>query len=213
MTQPPVPPQPYDPRYGVPQGQPWAPQPNGSPAGMVSFKEAILRFFRRWKQLHGRATRAEYWWVFLATFGVSFLLSFFDGLLNALFFPDHNFMDTTLTGTPVSVTIDLITGLFSLALLVPSITLAVRRYHDVNLSGWWYLAVVGLTFVLTVAMVIAAIVGLSGLDTGTGELAAGAGAGLVVVLLCGFLLLLTAVTQLVVCVLPSNPKGARFDRQ
>ena len=29
--------------------------------------------------------------------------------------------------------------IFALALLVPSIALAVRRLHDIGKSGWWYL--------------------------------------------------------------------------
>ena len=31
--------------------------------------------------------------------------------------------------------------IFALALLVPSIALAVRRLHDIGKSGWWYLIV------------------------------------------------------------------------
>ena len=30
-------------------------------------------------------------------------------------------------------------GLLSLALLVPNVTVAVRRLHDIGKSGWWYL--------------------------------------------------------------------------
>ena len=30
-------------------------------------------------------------------------------------------------------------GLFTLAILVPSIALGVRRLHDIGKSGWWYL--------------------------------------------------------------------------
>ena len=36
----------------------------------------------------------------------------------------------------------LIGGIFSLVVLVPSITLGVRRLHDINRSGWWLLMIV-----------------------------------------------------------------------
>ena len=34
----------------------------------------------------------------------------------------------------------LLTGIASLALLVPSLAVGVRRLHDVGKSGWWLLA-------------------------------------------------------------------------
>lgn len=34
---------------------------------------------------------------------------------------------------------DILGGLFSLAVLLPSLGLGARRLHDVNLSGWWQL--------------------------------------------------------------------------
>ena len=40
-----------------------------------------------------------------------------------------------------------ISGLLYLAILIPSIAVTVRRFHDKNLSGWWYLALILLGFV------------------------------------------------------------------
>ena len=43
--------------------------------------------------------------------------------------------------------IDLIELLWSLAIIVPGIAIGIRRLHDVNRSGWWWLiafTVVGL---------------------------------------------------------------------
>ncbi|MDZ7710803.1 MAG: DUF805 domain-containing protein [Roseovarius sp.] len=62
----------------------------------------------------GRAQRSEFWWFALFTFVVSILLSVVGSLL---------------------------VGLFSLAVLLPAIGVAVRRLHDVDRSGWWYLLV------------------------------------------------------------------------
>ena len=49
----------------------------------------------------------------------------------------------------------LLVGLFSLINIIPSLTLTVRRYHDVNKSGWnllWALTIIGFLylFILTI---------------------------------------------------------------
>lgn len=36
-------------------------------------------------------------------------------------------------------TYGVITGVFILAMIIPSISVAVRRLHDINKSGWYYL--------------------------------------------------------------------------
>ena len=48
--------------------------------------------------------------------------------------------------TTITIVLDLalktygvITGVFILAMIVPSISVAVRRLHDINKSGWYYL--------------------------------------------------------------------------
>ena len=33
----------------------------------------------------------------------------------------------------------MVSGLYSLAILIPSIAVTVRRPHDIDKSGWWYL--------------------------------------------------------------------------
>ncbi len=65
----------------------------------------------------GRARRAEFWWYVLVYIIIDIVLTIIDNML----------------GTP------LLAGLFGLALLLPSIGVAVRRLHDTNRSGWWIL--------------------------------------------------------------------------
>lgn len=38
------------------------------------------------------------------------------------------------------IAVGIIAGLFALAMLLPQLSLTVRRFHDRNISGWWYLA-------------------------------------------------------------------------
>lgn len=82
----------------------------------VTFPEAIKRFFANYANFKGRSTRAEYWWVILFTFLVSWFLAFF--------------------GTFGSI----LNWIFSLAILVPMLALTTRRFHDVGLSGWLVVA-------------------------------------------------------------------------
>ena len=68
----------------------------------------------KYAAFEGRAARSEFWWFVL--FGI-----LGNGLLAAV---------SQILG-----------GLFGLAILLPSIAIAVRRLHDVDRSGWWYLLV------------------------------------------------------------------------
>lgn len=97
----------------------------------MGFKEAVRVCLKeKYVTFSGRASRSEYWWFLLATFlipallaGIGFLLMDFD------------------TGQPstLSMIAFSLAGLFYLGVILPMIAVAVRRFHDVNLSGWWYL--------------------------------------------------------------------------
>ena len=65
----------------------------------------------------GRARRAEYWNFFLVNLIVAFVLEFVLGFMHLQF----------------------VAYLYSLAVLLPSIAVGVRRMHDTNRSGWWLL--------------------------------------------------------------------------
>ncbi len=86
--------------------------------------EAYKRFFRNYTNFSGRSTVSDYWYVVLCNFLIGFIVGFVCGLLQL--------------GTN---TVTLITGIYELAILVPSIALVVRRLHDINKSGWYYLMV------------------------------------------------------------------------
>jgi uncharacterized membrane protein YhaH (DUF805 family) len=75
--------------------------------------------FGNYANFNGRARRKEYWMFILATTLIRFVLGFIIGLIS----PD----------------LVLIGHLYSLAVLVPSISVAVRRMHDVGKSGWFLL--------------------------------------------------------------------------
>jgi len=95
----------------------------------MGFGEAIRQVFSKYATFSGRARRAEYWWFALFSLLVSIGLQALD---IALFGLPQN------PGDPPP---NLFGALFSLAILLPSLAVWVRRLHDVGRSGWWWLLV------------------------------------------------------------------------
>ena len=79
--------------------------------------EYFLDAIKKYADFSGRATRKEYWMFVLFYMIIFLLLSVVDGLLG-----------TFVLG-----------GIFSLAVLVPSVSIAARRLHDIGRTGWWQL--------------------------------------------------------------------------
>ena len=94
----------------------------------MNFSEAVSSFFARWKDFNGRSSRSEYWW---ATLFVA-LTSIFTNILTLFL---------GLSGSIVAIIVLLLIVIFSLFLTIASLALVVRRLHDTNKSGWWYLII------------------------------------------------------------------------
>lgn len=69
----------------------------------------------------GRVNRPGYWYFYLWTLIISFILSILDELLFGYSEEYWNLFSDS----------------FGLAVAIPSIGLAVRRFHDTNRTGWW----------------------------------------------------------------------------
>ena len=72
----------------------------------------------------GRARRKEYWFFILFYLIFSIVLMFVDGATGSL---------NANTG------IGLFSGIFTLAMFIPSLAVAIRRLHDTDRTGWWIL--------------------------------------------------------------------------
>ena len=72
----------------------------------------------------GRARRSEYWYFVLFYVLIDFGLAIVDRITG---------LHAGASGVGVLV------GIFVLAMLIPSIAVAVRRLHDTDRSGWWLL--------------------------------------------------------------------------
>ena len=76
-----------------------------------------IHVLKNYATFNGRARRSEYWYFVLFNAIISFGLDFIGGLISF-----------GLLGT-----------IYSLAVLIPSIAVGVRRMHDVGKSGWFLL--------------------------------------------------------------------------
>ena len=83
----------------------------------------VLKALKQYADFNGRSQRTEYWLFVLFCLVVSIVLSMIDKML----------------GTYSSTGIGLLSGIFSLAVLLPGIAVGIRRLHDTGRSGWWLL--------------------------------------------------------------------------
>jgi uncharacterized membrane protein YhaH (DUF805 family) len=99
---------------------------------MLTPKAAIVSVFRNYATFSGRATRSEYWWFQLFQI-VLFVLIVVAGLLPvSIMNPDPT------ESKPTVIISGLIIMLGGLALIIPNISVFVRRLHDIDFSGWFY---------------------------------------------------------------------------
>jgi len=100
-----------------------------------------LAVLKKYAVFSGRASRPEYWYFVLFNLLVSIGLSMIDGVLGS-------FSEEGGVG--------LLSGLYALAVLLPTIGVSVRRLHDIGRSGWWVL--IGLVPVIgTIVLLVFAV--------------------------------------------------------
>src|SRR5919199_988886 len=83
-----------------------------------------LEVLKKYAVFDGRARRKEYWMFFLINVVISVVLIAIDSLIGTF---------SRQTG------VGLLQGIYSLAVLIPSIAVTVRRLHDTGRTGWWIL--------------------------------------------------------------------------
>jgi uncharacterized membrane protein YhaH (DUF805 family) len=91
----------------------------------MNFVEGTVAGFRNYVNFSGRAIRSEYWYWVLFTV----LIAIVTGILDRALFPDSE-----MGSGPLNLIANLI-------ILLPSISIGIRRLHDIDRTGWWYLIV------------------------------------------------------------------------
>ena len=104
----------------------------------MGMMEAIQLFFARYTDFQGRSRRSEYWWMFLAVMLFMVIGGFLVGLLGGLASGQLNPIGYLLIGILV---------LANFAIIIPGIALMVRRFHDLDQTGWLALVFILLSFI------------------------------------------------------------------
>ncbi len=106
-----------------------------------------VQALKKYADFSGRARRKEYWFFVLFNIIVSILLAIVDVMLGL-----H----------AATMGIGILSGLYSLAVIIPSIAVSVRRLHDINRTGWWVLIAFVPFIGALVLLVMALIAGTRG---------------------------------------------------
>ncbi|WP_270451753.1 DUF805 domain-containing protein [Kocuria marina] len=98
----------------------------GEPVGPLG---AVRNYVRKGFRFSGRASRSEYWWVALWTVVISLLMD-----LSGFRLPDEPWGSSAL-----GLILALLLFAISIFVVIFSLSLSVRRLHDINASGLWVL--------------------------------------------------------------------------
>ncbi|NJC23829.1 uncharacterized membrane protein YhaH (DUF805 family) [Arthrobacter pigmenti] len=95
------------------------------------FFTAVRRYWRKYATFSGRASRSEYWWSVLFTGLVGLVI---DGVDEIVRLSMRNsgmggFDDPSDLGAALA-------WIWAAIIFIPTISILVRRLHDINMSGW-----------------------------------------------------------------------------
>lgn len=103
-----------------------------------NFKTIILN---RYLDVQGRARRSEFWYFILAQIIIAIALGIIEAIIGTMF----------------------LGALFTLAMLIPTITTSTRRLHDIGRSGWWQL----LSFIPLIGIIVLIVFFVTDSDSGS----------------------------------------------
>jgi uncharacterized membrane protein YhaH (DUF805 family) len=106
----------------------------------MSFSEAVRSGFDHYTDFDGRASRPAFWWWVL--FGV--LVAIAANILDAII------------GTVI------LSAIVGLGLLLPNLSVSIRRLHDIDRTGWWIL----IAFIPLVGLIVLLVFYLQDSDPG-----------------------------------------------
>jgi len=112
---------------------------------MIGFGKAVALFYQSYMNFEGRSTRAEYWWSALYQIIVYTVLAIaFFTLVGVEEFSSKD-GDFAFAG------IMIVAALFWLVNFLPGIAIQVRRFHDLDQTGWLVLVFFIANAIITVS--------------------------------------------------------------
>ena len=97
----------------------------------MDIMQSVKTVLNNYAQFDGRSGRAEFWWWALAYFIGAIVVGLIAGIINLSF----------------------LSWIYTLALIVPSVAVSIRRFHDIGKEAWWTI----LLFIPIVGLIVALI--------------------------------------------------------
>ena len=125
--------------------------------------EWMLMPLRRYADFSGRSRRMEFWMFSLLNaivYGVLIAISFSGIPWAAIMAEDTEALARMPDLSGITIVGLVLLGIWMLAILIPSIAVTVRRLHDRDMSGWWYLGIIVASmipvvgFIASIAMLV-----------------------------------------------------------
>ena len=86
--------------------------------------EWYVKCLKQYADFSGRARRKEYWMFVLFNLLIVIVLKVLDALIGTI---------------SDDMRIGVLSGIYTLGVMIPSLAVCVRRLHDIGRSGWYYL--------------------------------------------------------------------------
>ena len=109
----------------------------------MGMTDAIVSVLKNWKNFRGRACRSEFWYFTLAVFLIAFAISIIEISIGIV---DLDSSDPQQ---------GILSNIFFLMIMIPSLSVTSRRLQDRGFSGWWqlsYFVVVGIFIIPIICM-------------------------------------------------------------
>lgn len=96
--------------------------------------EWMLLPYKRYAEFSGRSRRKEYW-MFTLFYAAVFLVLMFAALFSSFPIPEDAPQEIGTTGTILFALL----AIFALGSFIPALAVQIRRFHDQDKSGWYFL--------------------------------------------------------------------------
>lgn len=106
----------------------------------MGFGQAIKHVFSNYANFQGRASRSEFWWWYLFTLIVNFVLYLVSAPLGLTVGATEYVIGDGASATVVNIPgTPILSVIWGLAILIPMLAVGTRRLHDSGKSGWFWL--------------------------------------------------------------------------
>lgn len=110
----------------------------------MSFGQSVKHVFSNYVTFQGRASRSEFWWWYLFTAIVGLILilpalPWYSEYVNSAMSQAGDTVQSLPAPSGLAIVGVALSSIFSLAIFLPTIAVAIRRLHDTDRSGWWLL--------------------------------------------------------------------------